>query len=333
MFKLKPEYYGVYECNYKWGGMHGIWRGSLEVEIYTDNGKIFVNQKPVRNITMEEEKIIWKRDPNEPNAYCTGASTNGSITFKMKEDSVYYFKKPQIGPLFIGSIQNTGEGPLDFRGVMKKPYSFGLANDFLNVYQSKIQTDFSISCLDGIFTLNRLICKIRLGSHFENFCAFLGEETKSDLEPFMRWIYCGFFENDKEEEKGKKIASKIGFTNFEKEISIAKFNIDISGLLKDENSKDFTIILSNGELVKTHKIILAARSELYRHMFESVVDNSESVPETTNKTSQAFHIFLDSFYTDKIPNEISKSIKEELSDVSEFFQLTSSLQYLFEKLN
>ncbi|KAJ5068416.1 pep-cterm sorting domain-containing protein [Anaeramoeba ignava] len=99
------------------------------------------------------------------------------------------------------------------------------------------------------------------------------------------------------------------------------------GLMKDlkkyylENeSKNFSIIV-NEKIIKAHKLILLSRSNLFRSMFLSVNDESNSVPETTGKSEETIRNLVKFFYTDSFESNVSLENLNELEECSEFFQI------------
>ncbi|KAJ5073273.1 hypothetical protein M0811_08955 [Anaeramoeba ignava] len=108
---------------------------------------------------------------------------------------------------------------------------------------------------------------------------------------------------------------------------------DLKRLMNEEETKDFQII-SNNQKIKIHKIILIARSELFRGMFISVTeDKSNSVHEYSNKKTKTIQNLVNFFYTDEIPKIKNKTILKELKECVDYFQLNSKrLNQLIKKI-
>ncbi|KAJ6239182.1 claret [Anaeramoeba flamelloides] len=118
---------------------------------------------------------------------------------------------------------------------------------------------------------------------------------------------------------------------------------DLYELYKDDDSKDFEIIVVEDqddddeeeeeeeeedqfERIPVHKFILAARSGLFREMFENVTNKKEmiEIKDYSGKTPESIEILIKYFYTNKIEltaDDDPQLIVEELSDAVEYYQL------------
>ncbi|KAJ5078615.1 speckle-type poz protein [Anaeramoeba ignava] len=71
---------------------------------------------------------------------------------------------------------------------------------------------------------------------------------------------------------------------------------DLSKLYKENETKDFTIIVSEEKQIKVHKLILIIRSELFKAMFElNIQDLSNKVHDyskKSNETIQSINLFF-----------------------------------------
>ncbi|KAJ6233200.1 ankyrin repeat-containing protein [Anaeramoeba flamelloides] len=219
-----------------------------------------------------------------------------------------------------------------------------------------------------------LILKMRLVNDkidLERICNVLQNEKKSQIVDFLYWVYCGYVPRPDEdvEKLNLNLALKIGFT---KELFYQKNGRN--GLLKDlkqfyqnKKSMDFIITVhiendddedSNDEKeiekeienenrvtqekveeekiveIPVHKLILQARSELYRGLFYNLSEQKK-VSDYTGKSPLAIQILIEYFYTESVSKEFDEDTLLELFDAVEYYQLSesSSLHYHINKAN
>ncbi|KAJ5077609.1 ankyrin repeat-containing protein [Anaeramoeba ignava] len=239
---------------------------------------------------------------------------------------------------------------------------FGLSNDLWKLYTRGEFSDLQIIHSKNTFKLNSLILVIRLYDFDPKT-----DETTTDLDPKkstkISSILSRFTANIKleNEEKALQIIKFLysGYTDLEKysldEKILVKFfhkrmNFDLdwikkksgkSGLLSDleklfnhQASKDFCIN-SNGKQFFIHKLILIARSRLFRGMFLSVTeDKSNQVSEYHNLSLKALQEMIRFFYLDNFDPTISNEILDELKTASDFYQIRQqdNFDYQIEKI-
>ncbi|KAJ6235454.1 btk-binding protein-related [Anaeramoeba flamelloides] len=125
---------------------------------------------------------------------------------------------------------------------------------------------------------------------------------------------------------------------------------DIAQLYKDDDSKDFKILVKidededddenenkegNYEEIPVHKFILFARSGLFREMFDNVneKENINKVQDYSHKTIESLEILIKYFYTNSIEltaDEDPELIVDELSDAVEYYQLNDQCNFVSE---
>ncbi|KAJ6241405.1 hypothetical protein M0813_23192 [Anaeramoeba flamelloides] len=94
-------------------------------------------------------------------------------------------------------------------------------------------------------------------------------------------------------------------------------------MFKDEESKDFSINVKNKKIL-CHKIILQARSNLFRSMFVSVSENFFDVNEPTEKSLKTMKILIHWMYLDEIQKIEKKDFSQMINEIDEaidFYQL------------
>ncbi|KAJ6234363.1 btb poz domain containing 7 [Anaeramoeba flamelloides] len=124
---------------------------------------------------------------------------------------------------------------------------------------------------------------------------------------------------------------------------------DIAQLYKDDNSKDFKILVKtenknndkvedkegNYKEIPVHKFILLARSGLFRELFVYVneKDNINKVQDYTHKTIESLETLIKYFYTDSIKlkaDQDPRLIVDELYDAVEYYQLNDQCNFVNE---
>ncbi|KAJ5066264.1 ankyrin repeat-containing protein [Anaeramoeba ignava] len=158
--------------------------------------------------------------------------------------------------------------------------------DFLKLFKRKELTDYKIQCKYGFILVHKLIITSRLylenqseKEMFQKFLNFAFETPKQEMEIIVEFLYSGIIEMNNYEKHFQlleKFAQNLGFSKnwiIQKSGKIGLIH-DLERLYQDEKSKDFTIIFPDETTIQVHKLILIARSNLFRGMFLSVVDNS-----------------------------------------------------------
>ncbi|KAJ3429129.1 kelch-like protein [Anaeramoeba flamelloides] len=107
----------------------------------------------------------------------------------------------------------------------------------------------------------------------------------------------------------------------------------------NNNEKDFAILVPDPEepeeveAVNIHKIILQARSGLFRNMFNNINDNISQVKEYSGKSIDTIEVIVKYLYTNTL--EITADmdpqiILEELQDAQEYFQINPKYNFVNE---
>ncbi|KAJ5075713.1 hypothetical protein M0811_06575 [Anaeramoeba ignava] len=157
----------------------------------------------------------------------------------------------------------------------------------------------------------------------------------SVLDSFFQFIYSGICELRAEEHQQQlaellRIFGVHGYKHIVHSREIGEtlattdaFSQDLESLYLDNESKDFIILVGNVS-VPVHKFILAARSGLYRNMFESVEDSSNSAPDFSGRTVKSIESLLRFLYTDSVAHISEKDVAVDLIDADEYYQLFSA---------
>ncbi|KAJ5072769.1 small gtp binding protein rab8 [Anaeramoeba ignava] len=225
---------------------------------------------------------------------------------------------------------------IDENNQLKPKNKYTIQEDFKQLFERKELCDFEIECKDDQNPLNKikipihkLIIQNRLKineNQIKNeLYSILSQNSEKEVNILLEWIYFGkvLYSNLSilKEWKNKfsniicEIEFKRGTTSFLKDLEI---------LMNSEETKDFQII-SNKKKIKVHKIILLARSELYRGMFINVTeDKTNQVHEYSNKQLKTIQSLIHFFYTDELPKIEKSIIYEELKECVDYFQLNST---------
>ncbi|KAJ6245294.1 hypothetical protein M0813_20246 [Anaeramoeba flamelloides] len=195
--------------------------------------------------------------------------------------------------------------------------------DFKQLYDRKELVDFKIRN----FQAHKFLLVLRSGKSALELQKILKRHSDMEISTFLEWCY----------------GIKPTNTNFlepilnELEINpkIKTLRADIASLYTREDNKDFIIVVNDNELA-FHKLVLQARSELYRGMFLSIDDKSGKVKDYTNKSIETIKLLAKFIYLDRIEEEeLTEQIYKELEDVVDYYQLNrkTRLTYFLKKFN
>ncbi|KAJ5079891.1 ankyrin repeat-containing protein [Anaeramoeba ignava] len=200
-------------------------------------------------------------------------------------------------------------------------------------------TDISIDFLDGkisvhsIILRNRLINNISNAEYFEQVTnrlrTFAIKHSKDEGLVLLKFIYSGRIPLENFSLVWKFLKKFVKHMQFSQKWISEKFGksqlvSDLEVLYQDDSTKDFTILVEEKPLL-VHKVILLARSELFREMFLNVNDSSGSVSDYSGKTFDALEELIRFFYLDDFSSKhISKEITNQLFDAHDFYQLNKN---------
>ncbi|KAJ6254774.1 btk-binding protein-related [Anaeramoeba flamelloides] len=229
-----------------------------------------------------------------------------------------------------------------------------LSEDLRILYKSKKFCDCEIGTLGNQIPVHKALvgCRTKLTiDQIQN--KLFGEEKSINKEQtlnFLKWVY---YDEISEIEKLEQTFNLLELT-FPPSVdnTIEK---DIAQLYKDDDSKDFKILVKidddnqdedndneedeeeeeeegNYEEISVHKFILLARSGLFRAMFDYVneKDITNKVQDYTRKSIKSLEILIKYFYTNSIEltaNEDPELIVDELSDAVEYYQLNDQCNF------
>ncbi|KAJ5075816.1 hypothetical protein M0811_06678 [Anaeramoeba ignava] len=202
-----------------------------------------------------------------------------------------------------------------------------IQDDMLQLLKSNELCDTSVKTTDGeTISFHSLIVNSRTKIPLSKLKDILFTKTKEEVEEILTFLYSL---RTKNYERLEQFCKEIEYPEL---ISRNKSNLyekDFESLFKEETNKDFSIICGETEF-KVHKIILFARSELFRGMFLSVQDDSGKVHDYRQSSPQAIQKLIEFFYLDQIHEQIPKEIISELEEMIDFYQLHPQTKLIYE---
>ncbi|KAJ6229032.1 ankyrin repeat-containing protein [Anaeramoeba flamelloides] len=229
-----------------------------------------------------------------------------------------------------------------------------IVEDFQQLFQREENADLEIKTIGNqIIKAHSVILLNRIdnGLSVEQILECFSNYKKNDLMHFLNWVYSGYALSERGEKKIQaemlKIALELNFTEkqFNEKSYLRGLLFDLNKLYLDQNSKDFTILVpiekeieemedekekeeeeEQEEIIKeikAHKVILQARSELFRGLFSSISQSENKVRDYTGKQFKTLEILISFIYSNKIKKKIiEEEILMELADVMEYYQLS-----------
>ncbi|KAJ3426032.1 hypothetical protein M0812_28479 [Anaeramoeba flamelloides] len=222
-----------------------------------------------------------------------------------------------------------------------------LPQDLRLLFESKKFCDCEIGTLGNQIPVHKSLVECRTKLTFDQIQNKLFVEKSINKEQtlnFLKWIY---YDEISDLEKLEQTFNLLELT-YPPSVDNT-LEKDIAQLYKDDDSKDFKILVKieddddqednededeegNYEEIPVHKFILYSRSGLFRAMFDYVnkKDNTNKVQDYTNKSIKSLKILVKYFYTNSIEltaNQEPKLIVDELSDAVEYYQLNDQCNF------
>ncbi|KAJ5079593.1 rho-related protein racc [Anaeramoeba ignava] len=217
------------------------------------------------------------------------------------------------------------------------PPSFSnLEEDLIKLFRRKEFCDISFKTENGeIIKAHKLILKYRLNQNQnqnEKLQEIISKKSIKESNQIFEMIYSNKIINPKLYSEIKEIIN----LNEKIEETMKRIYLNEN---ENENGKDF-IIERKEKQYKFPKLILIMRSELYRGMFLSVInDTSNKVTDYSELSNKSFQIFEYWIYSNQIKDEIkiTQEIIDEIQIGIDYFQLNQTnpnlLDLLIKKFN
>ncbi|KAJ5067894.1 regulator of chromosome condensation [Anaeramoeba ignava] len=212
------------------------------------------------------------------------------------------------------------------------PPSFSnLEEDLINLFRRKEFCNISFKTENGeIIEAHKLILKYRLNQNenqIEKLQEIISKKSIKESNQIFEMIYSNRIINPKLYSEIKEIIN----SNEKIEETMKRIYLNEN---ENENEKDF-IIERKEKQYKFPKLILIMRSELYRGMFLSVInDKSNKVTDYSELSNKSFQIFEYWIYSNQIKDEIqiTQEIIDEIQIGIDYFQLNQTNPNLFDLL-
>ncbi|KAJ5076904.1 regulator of chromosome condensation [Anaeramoeba ignava] len=310
-------------------------------------GRVYSTGSFENGIGLSKDICMFQKIPTLKNENIKQISCGRVHTIALNEaNEIYVWGSNRYGQLGIQNSMVTIPTKLEIRGLDKQnelvvhcgplnSFVFSrnntsLSSEFAMLLEREEFCDDEIEYKQGKKVVHSLILQLRIG--FEligNLKTILKIHPKEDVDSILQWIYWGKLEN-----KSLQILKKLGLE--EKVIESKSFcsglKRDLQKLFTQDQTKDFSII-AEGKPIKTHKIIIAARSQLFRGMFLHVKDDSNQVHDYSNRKFETIQAFIHYLYFDELENDLPFEVIEEMNNnISEYFQIYS-LDYFNKKLS
>ncbi|KAJ6234857.1 hypothetical protein M0813_28834 [Anaeramoeba flamelloides] len=263
---------------------------------------------------------------NEGEVWVFGKYPAGKVSVPTK---IYTFKKP------CRAIKCSHSSGVWFYSAKDT-----ISSDLFKLYKTGDVSDCKIK---GI-PLHKIFVECRLKKKFDEICKILENKTKRETLLIMNWVYSGEFKTEPKETF--RLLQLFDFKNLGKH----KLRDDLKKLLKDDDSKDFNLLIpdidqeeeeeeegeggegeDDFEEIPVHKFILAARSGLFRDMFRNIEQKENNVKDYSNKSLEAIELIIDFIYTGdcKVTADTDVSfVIDELEDAQDYYQLNPDCNIL-----
>ncbi|KAJ6249185.1 claret [Anaeramoeba flamelloides] len=221
-----------------------------------------------------------------------------------------------------------------------------LLEDFMNLLDSKKFCDSKLvlsSNENNEIHIHKLIVEFRTGLKIESLQKIINKNnlTQKEIEDLLKWVYYN------ETSDPKKLLQLFDSFNLSSSLIKNSLENDLLKLFNDEDSKDFNILVKidddedgdeNNELedeegyeeIPVHKLILIARSGLFREMFRNLNEKEKDIGQIkdySGKSIESLEILIKYFYTNSLKltaDDDPELVVEELEDVIEYYQLNKN---------
>ncbi|KAJ3430548.1 hypothetical protein M0812_23559 [Anaeramoeba flamelloides] len=191
----------------------------------------------------------------------------------------------------------------------------------IRLYNRQECTDFT---LNGI-GVHRIILEARLKrENIDKIEKYFSKKSQKKTNEFLKWVYSG---SSNSSDLVKQMFEEMNLNNIKYFNKNGRNNLinDLKQLYEDDSSKDFSIDVNN-ETIKCHRIILQARSDLYRGMFINVGNVGNKVKDYSNRSPQTIKALIKFFYYDEFDKgELNDKVLGELLYAKDYYQISSDL--------
>ncbi|KAJ6246353.1 kelch protein [Anaeramoeba flamelloides] len=166
--------------------------------------------------------------------------------------------------------------------------------------------------------------------------------NKSNIKQFLDWVYLKGFEK-LNQNNNESLLQCFKLLNVDPNQMAIPFSKQLNTKWKDNEDKDFIILVkdqddedqNDGTVIEipVHRIILQARSNLFREMFNTINVSSNQVTDYSGKSVDTIEILIGYFYTNSLKITADMDIDmvlDELNDAAEYYQIIPNFAFLKE---
>ncbi|KAJ5076838.1 ankyrin repeat ph and sec7 domain containing protein secg-related [Anaeramoeba ignava] len=265
---------------------------------------------------------------------------NGESPLQMAKKYYKYWNKETVT---IFGFHDANFNKVSRKGAYKQFISnlkanlLSITRDFRKLFERQEITDSGFYSNDNFFPVHKLLIQLRILGHVKDLQFFeddpflnilrqeISKYPSTKVRLFLMFLYTGFT-NPKlsqiDEDAILPIIQPLGL-----DTSWIRKKKGRKGLLKDlqilyESKETFDFaILAEEKPIMSHRLILFTRSDLFRGMFLSCDDASNSVTDYSGRSYEAVFELIHFFYFDYIDSNCSENVKKELDDAVDFYQL------------
>ncbi|KAJ5069543.1 ankyrin repeat protein [Anaeramoeba ignava] len=208
-------------------------------------------------------------------------------------------------------------------------YYNSLSQDFLTLLETKTFTDTEVICKNGKIPAHKLILKLRTNDNLFKLHEMAKITPLNEMEVFLKFLYSGLIDDrnyEKNSQIVKQLSNKLGYDYRTKKGQRGLLR-DLKKLYLDDKSKDF-VISSNSKEIKVHKIILIARSQLFKSIFEQA-KNDQKVEDKSKKSFEVVQALIHFLYLDAFESDLSTKALSELTDAHLYYKLNQNSWFPF----
>ncbi|KAJ3425519.1 ras [Anaeramoeba flamelloides] len=206
--------------------------------------------------------------------------------------------------------------------ILKERINYSdLIQDFENLFERQEFCDHIFQLQnDEQIGVHKLIIQSKLNISLQNIQKVLLTISPEQSKLFLKWIYCGYTKNSNYPQINE-ICHKLNldFKNFS---GVTKLIDDLKCLYENEQNKDFTLKIGQTH-IKVHKLILAARSDLFRGLFLACKKSCNQVNDYSNTSSLIIQNLIYFFYTNEVPLQLIKKDSFHFLQLIDYYQLNT----------
>eukprot|EP01156_Anaeramoeba_ignava_P019171 Anaeramoba_ignava/a94713_8.p1 GENE.a94713_8~~a94713_8.p1 ORF type:complete len:499 (-),score=127.25 a94713_8:80-1576(-) len=324
IFNCKSGAWGIaFYCNKMFTGSED---GIIRIWELKNKKKIVKQKKPIESLNVHNSSIV-SMNLKDDILFSGGEDMTVSVINARTLKYIKSFKSsdkiwsvfPYKNYLYTGSVDST----ISLWNIKDLLLRYSILQDLHLLLHRQECYDTIIKTKDGQIKIVSLLVEKRTKKPIKELINHFEAKTTKESMNFFELVYTGRSNFPTE---NQNIFSELKID--EKILKGRKKVIEVlENFYQDEKSKDFTIIFPDETTIQVHKLILIARSNLFRGMFLSVVDNSNQVHDYSEIPSKTMKSLIDFLYLDSCSSFENSEI-EYFQRAKDYFLLRySSLKY------